>query len=69
MNKSFTSNHYIDLTNQFHRELQSDLALTFSQMYRNVRPGKMALRNVLNFATSFEIVHTISSGAQQVIVN
>jgi hypothetical protein len=69
MNKSFTSNHYINLTNQFHRELQADLALTFSRMYKGVRPGKMALRNVLSFASSFEIVHTISSGAQQVIVN
>ncbi len=69
MNKSFTSNHYINLTDQFQKDLQCDIALTLKKVYKGAKPGKMALKNVLGFASSLDVVETFSSGNQLVIVN
>lgn len=69
MNKSFTPIHSIQLTNQFHSEMQTDIGSVFRDVYKKARPGKQALRNVLGFASAFEVIPTINHGSQQVIIN
>jgi hypothetical protein len=69
MNKSFTPIHSIQLTNQFHSEMQADIGRAFRDVYKKAKPGKQALRNVLGFACALEVIPTISNGSQQVIIN
>lgn len=69
MNKSFTPIHSIQLTNQFHSEMQADIRRAFRDVYKKARPGKLALHNVLGFARAYEVIPTFKNGSQQVIVN
>jgi hypothetical protein len=69
MNKSFTPTHSIQLTNQFHSRLQSDIGRAFRDVYKKAKPGKQALRNVLGYASALEVIPTISGGSQEVIIN